>query len=145
MTFFCRKKKIPFREDATNRDSFATRNRLRHEALPLLADILKRDPVPNLLRAAALQSENDRLIDDFLAECELLDPQGRLFLPKLRLLDPALQKRALHQFLEKNKIPQLSEALIARALDLISTDSPAALTLPSGRRLRRKESRLFIE
>lgn len=137
--------KIPFREDASNQESFATRNRLRNEAMPLLRDIIQRDFVPNLLRANELQNENEAVLDDILAQFDLLDPQGRLFLPKLRQLSPALQKRALFQFLKNEKVLDLSQDLIARAQNLIAPNAPAALNLPGGRRLRRKEARLFIE
>lgn len=137
--------RIPFREDKSNQDPFATRNRLRNEAMPLLRDIAKRDFVPHLLRAATQQKESDATLADLLDKLDLLDPQGRLFLPKIRQLNPILQKRALFQFLKKEKTPDLSEAVVESALLLIMPKAPAALTLPGGRRLRRKEARLFIE
>ncbi|MGE9268759.1 MAG: ATP-binding protein, partial [Verrucomicrobiales bacterium] len=137
--------KLRYREDATNASDFATRNRLRHQALPLLADILDRDPVPALLRHAAQARAEAEFLDQHLDSLELRDPQGRLFLPKLRELPPFLQKRALHRFLRDHDTPQLSSKLVEQALDLIAPEAPPALTLPGGSRLRRRQARLFIE
>jgi len=58
---FLKKGHHSYREDSSNTDPFATRNRLRHEALPLLADILQRDPVPGLLRAVDLTSDLEEI------------------------------------------------------------------------------------
>ncbi len=142
---FLSENEIPYREDRSNADPFATRNRLRHEALPLLRDILARDPAPALTRATEIQSENENALDELLSKLGLTDPQGRLFLPKIRRLGATLQKRILLKYLRQEKIPELSHALIERAISLIPADAEPALTLPGGKRLRRKEARLFVE
>lgn len=134
-----------YREDSTNAEPFATRNRLRNEALPLLSEIFKKDPTISLLRAHQNQTELDLFLNDTLANITLLDPQGRIHLPTLRDLNPVLQKRALHQYLQDHHIPDLSQALIQNALTLLDPQkNPAVINLPGGLRLRRKESRLFI-
>ncbi len=137
-------RKTPFREDSTNAMAIATRNRLRNEALPLLSEILNRDPVPALLRSAAFSAEQEAFMDYSLAEVRLLDPQGRIHLPTLRDLHPALQSHALHRYLFEAGVPEISSNLIQRAAILISSSAAPSLNLPGGRRLRRKESRLFI-
>ncbi len=134
----------PFREDSSNTLPFATRNRLRNEALPLLSDILDRDPVPALIRAFEHTSELEVMADQLFDQSLLLDPQGRLFLPKLRNLQPPLQRRALFRYLKDHQIPEISASLIEQALAILPPDTPPALNLPGGLRLRRKESRLFI-
>lgn len=134
----------PYREDSSNTETFATRNRLRHEALPLLKEILGRDPVPGLIRACRHTNELEEIAAAHLGSLNLLDPQGRIHLPSLRELPPSIQKKALHQYLKDQNIPELSSDLIHRALTLIPSDSPPSLNLPGGQRLRRKESRLFI-
>lgn len=133
-----------FREDSTNQLPFATRNRLRNEALPLLGEILGRDPVPSLLRARDHTRELEIIAHQVLDEARLEDPQGRLFLPKLRELSPELQRLALFRYLKAQQIPDLSSLLIEQALSLLPPEAAPALTLPGGQRLRRKESRLFI-
>jgi tRNA(Ile)-lysidine synthase len=134
----------PFREDSSNSKPFATRNRLRHEAFPLLSDILERDPVPALLRAHQRTEELEQIANAQLKTFNILDPKGRIHLPIFRTLSPALQKKALHQYLTENNIPNISSNLISRGLTLLSPDSPSSINLPGSQRLRRKESRLFI-
>jgi len=141
---YLKSKNLPFREDSSNKLPFATRNRLRHEALPLLSDILGRDPVPALIRASKHTMELEAIADQLFDQSQLLDPQGRLFLPKLREIPPALQRRALFRYLKDHQTPQISASLIEQALEMLPSDSPPALNLPGGLRLRRKESRLFI-
>ncbi|MDB4388245.1 tRNA lysidine(34) synthetase TilS [Akkermansiaceae bacterium] len=135
---------LPFCEDSTNADSFATRNRIRNEALPLLKEIMKLDPSPALLRATAHQEELEEFLAAELSRHELLDPQGRIHLPTLRQLAPVLRRQALHDYLKEADVPDLSAALIESGLGLLEPDSAASVNLPGGLRLRRKESRLFI-
>jgi len=131
---------LAYCEDSSNQDNFATRNRFRHEVMPLLNDILDRDPVPALLRAAEQENPLKNVLEDF----KLLDPQERLFLPTLRGLPEAIQKEALYRFLKKEEVSEISCDLINRSLTLLTPDGPPSVNLPGGLRLRRKESRLFI-
>lgn len=58
-------------DDPSNRDPAMRRNRVRHQLLPLLADIGARDPVPVLVRQADLFAEVATLVDSV---AENLDP-----------------------------------------------------------------------
>jgi len=136
---------LPYRDDASNLEPIATRNRLRHEALPLLEHIMDRDVVPALLRAAAHADEQDNALADLLDHLQLIDPQGRLFLPKLRALPTSLQRRALFTYLKANNISDLSNDLLLRCLALLDPDAPAKENLPGNKHLRRRANRLFIE
>ncbi|MGJ8698023.1 MAG: tRNA lysidine(34) synthetase TilS [Verrucomicrobiaceae bacterium] len=144
ITAFLKKQAIPFREDPTNAEPLATRNRLRNEALPLLADIMGRDPSPALIRASEYAQEAETHLTQSLDSLNPIDPQGRIHLPTLRQLSPFLQKRTLHHFLKEAKIPDLSADLMERLLPLLDPHGPPSQNLPGGLRLRRKESRLFI-
>lgn len=137
-------REIEFREDSSNAEPFATRNRLRNEALPLLDEIMGRDPTEALIRAARRTSDLEKIATNALNSLTLLDPQGRIHLPTLREISPAMQRFALRDFLKKNAIHELSEELIEKAIALTEANSPPSLNLPGGLRLRRKESRLFI-
>jgi tRNA(Ile)-lysidine synthase len=134
----------PWREDATNADPFATRNRLRNEGIPLLADIARRDIIPALLRAAEAADNDQEIINWALGQIRVTDPQGRIHLPALRELPPALQRAALHQYLAENHISGLDRALLDRALALTDPLSPPSVNLPGGHHLRRREGRLLI-
>lgn len=144
ITTFLNERRISFREDSSNAEPFATRNRLRHEALPLLDQIMSRDPVEPLLRAARRTADLEHIAAEALAKTQLLDPQGRIHLPTLRSFSAAMQRFAIHHFLKKKGIRDLTEEQITAAASLLETDGPPSINLSGGLRLRRKESRLFI-
>ncbi|MEI8038155.1 MAG: tRNA lysidine(34) synthetase TilS [Verrucomicrobiota bacterium] len=134
-----------WREDSSNLEPVAVRNRLRHEVLPLLAEISGRDAVAALARGAADSQERDDLETAAVERARVLDPQGRLHLPALRALPVDLQRAALRQFLMDHRIPSIDRALLERALLLMDPAQPAAVNLPGGRRLRRSGGRLWVD
>jgi tRNA(Ile)-lysidine synthase len=133
-----------WREDASNLEPVAVRNRLRNEALPLLAEISGRDPVAAFVRGAEDSAEREDLENEILQAAKLLDPQGRIHLPALRKLPPALQRAALRRFLKDHAIQGADRALLERAMALLDVSNPAAINLPGGRRLRRGAARIWI-
>jgi tRNA(Ile)-lysidine synthase len=135
---------LRWREDASNSEPVAVRNRLRNEALPLLAEISGRDPVAALVRGAEDSAERENLENEILQAAKLLDPQGRIHLPALRKLPPALQRAALRRFLKDHAIQGADRALLERAMALLDVSNPAAINLPGGRRLRRGAARIWI-
>ena len=137
-------KKISYREDLSNSDPAFTRNRMRNEALPLLTEIMERDIVPPLIRATETTRQDRKVIAELLEHLELLDPQGRLFLPKIRLLSPALQRECLANYLRKHQVSRISQKLLDDACTLIPAEGPARLNLPGNHFLHRKESRIFF-
>lgn len=134
-----------WREDATNAEPFAVRNRLRNEALPLLAEIAGRDPTLALVRGAADTEEMESLISWALEQSKVHDPQGRLHLSTVLKLPPVLQRIVLRKFLIDHQIHSPDRALIESAMSLLDVKNPAAINLPGGARFRRREARLWIE
>ena len=134
-----------WREDASNREPVAIRNRLRNEVFPLLAEISGRDAVVAFARGAADAATRDDLDEEILEQAQVLDPQGRLHLPVLRKLPSDLRRAALRKFLIDQGIPSIDRALLERAAGLLDTSQPAVVNLPGGRRLKRREGRLWIE
>jgi len=90
---------------------------------------------------AAARAESDR---QAVERGQVLDPQGRMHLPALRLLAPDLQRVALRRFLMDHGTPSIDRSLLDRALEMLDTTKPAAVNLPGGRVLRRREGRLLI-
>lgn len=133
-----------WREDATNAEAFAIRNRLRNEAIPLLEDIVGRSVAPSLLRAAQAGEDTEAITDWALTQANVLDPQSRLHLPALRALPAALQRAALHRYLSTHGVPDLDRATIDRALTLTSPDAAPRLSLPGGFLLQRRTGRMFL-
>lgn len=140
-----RERNLDWREDASNLEPVAVRNRLRHELLPLWAEITGRDPVAALVRAAADDDEVRDLERALVREASLLDPRGRLHVPALRGLAPVLQRVALRDFLAAHGVPSIDRDLLERGLGLLVPAAPPSINLPGGRRLRRKEARLWVE
>jgi tRNA(Ile)-lysidine synthase len=136
---------LPWREDASNAEAVAVRNRLRNEVFPLLADISGRDPIASFVRGAADFAEHEDLENEALERANLLDPQGRLHLPAMRKLAPARQRNALRRFLVDHKVPSIDRTLLDRAVSMLDTSQPASINLPGGSRLRRREGRLWVD
>ena len=136
--------RISYREDASNAEPIATRNRIRNEVIPLLTKIMGRQIRPALLRAADISKSKDQALQKTLDTLKLEDPQGRLFLPTIIQLSPALQLMALQRYLKRNRVPNISHDLLLRCQALLDPTHPAKVNLPGGRFFRRKEKRLFI-
>lgn len=134
-----------WREDASNAEPVAVRNRLRNEAFPLLAEISGRDPAQALARGAADTEENEALETWALEQAKVLDPQGRLHVLVMRTLPVVLRRIALRNFLRDGGIGPIDRDLIERGLSLLDVANPATLNLPGGGKLRRREARLWIE
>ncbi len=83
--------------DESNDDPAFTRNRLRHELLPLLGDIGRRDPVPLLCRLAEHATEEVALLDELASAIDATDVAA------LRIAPPAIARRAIRAWLR----PQL--------------------------------------
>lgn len=137
---------ILYRDDSTNAEAIATRNRLRNEAIPLLENIMGRDIRQPLLRAEKVISLNELALKQELAGYQLKDPQGRLFLPTIQSLSPALQRIALYDYFKAHQVPDISDRLLTQSLTLLEKNpEKSKINLPGDSHFRRKEKRLFIE
>jgi tRNA(Ile)-lysidine synthase len=135
---------LPWREDASNQQPVALRNRLRSEVFPLLAELTGRDAVMPFVRAAEDSRERDEMERGLLAAARLLDPQGRLHLPALRKLPQVLQRSAIRDYLLNAGISSIDRALLDRALEMLEPKGAPSVNLPGGSRLRRSGGRLWI-
>lgn len=131
-------------EDATNAETDAVRNRLRHEVLPALNRAMARDVTTILCRSARVQVDTTVALDEALARLPLTDPQGRLYLPALQGAPPAFIRAVLHRYLALAGVPDLSSALVEAVSAILPPDAPARCPLPGGRLACRKEQRLFV-
>ena len=134
---------IPWREDASNAQPIATRNRIRNEALPLLCDIAQRDVTPMLLRQIEARDDQESLEKWALEQVKVHDPQGRLHVAAMKALPTALQALVLRDALQQQQIGEISRDLLDRCRALLTDPKTHSVNLPGGKSLRRKEGRLF--
>jgi tRNA(Ile)-lysidine synthase len=136
---------LSWREDSSNAQAVAVRNRLRNEALPLLAEISGRDPVAAIARNATDGEDFAELAEWIYQQAAAVDPQGRLHLPVLRQLPQPVQRVVLRRFLQSHGVAVPDRELLRRSLALSDVETAAVVNLPGGGRLRRKAARLWVE
>ena len=129
--------------DASNQDPAYVRNRVRHELLPLCADVAGRDPVPLLARQAGVLRDEVALLDS-LASDALPDPTDARA-ARRRPTAPWPAARCASGFVRRplgsihRRWPKSTAPLAVASGAAVGTE------LSGGRRLRRTGGRLRVE
>ncbi len=128
--------------DESNHDPAFVRNRIRHELLPLCAQVAGRDPVPLLARQAGVLRDEVALLNS-LATRLLPDPADARAVARA---DRPLARRALRRWLREagdgEHPPSLAE--VDRTL-AVAAGATVGTELAGGRRVRRTGGRLRVE
>jgi hypoxanthine phosphoribosyltransferase len=128
--------------DESNDDPAFVRNRIRHELLPLCAQVAGRDPVPLLARQAGVLRDEVALLNS-LATLLLPDPADARAVARA---DRPLARRALRRWLREagdgEHPPSLAE--VDRTL-AVAAGATIGTELAGGRRVRRTGGRLRVE
>lgn len=135
-------RKIRYREDATNALPIASRNRIRLQVLPLIAETLGPSFRESILRNARLLADEEDYLSGLAAPMA-----ARATLPKKLLgeLHASIRRRVLHAWLKNRGIVEPGFAEVERVASLLSPDGPAKVNLPGNRHARRRAGVLFIE
>jgi tRNA(Ile)-lysidine synthase len=130
-------------DDPSNHDPVHRRNRVRHEAIPLLADVAQRDVVPVLARQADLVRADVVLLEELAAALDPTDARA------LAVAPVALARRALRRWLRDEgaggaeRHPPDADA-IARILAVCRGEA-VACEIEGGWRVARHRNRLRLE
>jgi tRNA(Ile)-lysidine synthase len=131
----CKALGIAVFNDPSNDDERFQRNRIRHEVLPLLESLAKRDLVPVLTRQADLLRDDDDLLNELAGA---LDPTDAVALAHAPI---ALSRRAIRSWLTNPLVPD--SATVERVLE-VARGNTLACDIGLGRQVRRSQQRLRI-
>lgn len=123
-------------DDPSNNEPRFRRNRVRHEAIPLLDDIARRDTTPLIDRAARLLRDDDDLLEELAASIDPTDARA------LAAAAVPLARRAIRRWLELDGHPPDS-ASVDRVLE-VASGSAEACEVNGGRRVQRSSQRLSL-
>jgi tRNA(Ile)-lysidine synthase len=139
---YIREHGLTFREDVTNKNLTALRNRIRHRVIPYLERMLGRNIRQNIWRTAVIAADEEKWIEGELHDTTQVD----LSLEMLRALPIALQRRTLLKWLRAQNIPDVGFDTIERVRSLADRDAPIAkVNLPTNRHARRRAGKIFLE
>lgn len=124
--------------DPSNRDPRFRRNRIRHELLPLMADIAERDPVPLLNRTAELSRALQADVDELAATIDPTDTGAVAQAP------PQVGRAALRRWLLDDRGHPPSAAELERVMAVVRHEV-VACELAGGRRVARRRGVLHLE
>lgn len=122
--------------DPTNTDPRFLRNRVRHEALPLLENIAGRDLAPILARTADLLRDDDDFLDELATALDVSDARAVASAPA------PLARRALRSWLTIEGYPP-SAAEVERIL-CVARGEAEACEISGRRRIARSAQRLLL-
>lgn len=126
-------------DDESNRDLRFVRNQVRHRALPMLAEISGRDPVPVLVRQAELLRDDDNLLRELASSFDVTDARALAAAPR------PLARRAVRAWLSEDDAerhpPDL--ATVDRVLE-VAAGRRLACEVGGGRRVERHRQRLEL-
>lgn len=126
-------------DDPSNHDPRHRRVRVRHEVLPLLAEVAERDVVAVLARQAEILGEESDLLDRLAAELDPTDTRA------LQRAEPALARRAVRAWLWRGMGGDhpVDAAAVDRVLAVVAHRARAA-EVQAGWRVTRADGRLAL-
>ena len=135
--------RLKFRDDATNEELSARRNRMRHQIIPWLEKQSGRNIRATIWRAATVLAEEEDFLETLIPAG--LTKSGELSVTQLRQLPPALQRRAIRQWLAHRGVPDLGFEVVEEVRRLAAGGAPARVNLPRAGHARRRAGRIFLE
>jgi tRNA(Ile)-lysidine synthase len=139
---YVREQRLKFREDESNKDLAALRNRIRKRIIPYLEKMLARNIRASIWRAATIAAEEENWIEDQLPE----PSGGDLSVARLRDLPVALQRREILKWLRAQRIINVGFEVVEDVRGLLESETRVAkVNLSEDRHVRRRAGKIFIE
>ena len=140
---YLKEHRLKFREDATNEEVHARRNRMRHKIIPWLEKQFGRNIRATIWRAATVLGEEEDFLETLTPAC--LTKSEELKVAQLHELPPALQRRIIRQWLTQHGVPDLGFAVVEEVRGLVAGGAPAKVNLPRAGHARRRAGNIFLE
>lgn len=126
-------------EDPSNADPRFVRNRVRHEVLPLLAEVAGRDLVPVLARQAGLLADDADLVAGLAAAVDPTDAAALAAAPA------PLARAAVRAWLRPTADGQPPSAAAVERVRAVAAGDAVATEVAGGWRVRRSRGRLHLD
>lgn len=141
---YCRDEHIAFMTDETNADIHFTRNRIRHEVLPLLREL--NPEVDAAVRRLSFFAEEDcRYFNESAAESIQQAASEDSYEVSAFLQQPLpVRRRMIRQLLRQNKVPCITQAHIEQ-LEQVLFSRDGSVSLPGGKQALVQQGRLYFE
>ena len=121
--------------DPMNLDPRFTRNRIRNEVIPLLAEVTERDPVPLLTRHANLAREASGILDDLIKDLDITNVRSVADVP-----DPVVRFAIQDWLRDKLGLPADSSS-VNRVLQIVRGEIKGT-EIPGGFRVDRSKGKV---
>ncbi|HEV3271283.1 MAG TPA: tRNA lysidine(34) synthetase TilS [Candidatus Methylacidiphilales bacterium] len=139
---YARRRKLAWREDATNADTRHRRNLIRRRVLPYLQRQLGGRVAENLFRTAEIARAESEWLD---ALCAAVAREPELSVKALRAAPLAQRRRTLLRWLQGRGVKDISFADVEAVRGLLDKMGSAKVNLSGGRFARRRAGRIFTE
>jgi tRNA(Ile)-lysidine synthetase-like protein len=139
---YARRRRLAWRDDATNADTRHRRNLLRRRLLPYLQKLAGKQVAQSLWRAAEIQRAESEWLDGLCAD-EARRPE--LTVKTLRAAPLARQRRTILRWLQHRGVEDISFADVEAVRGLLEKRIPAKVNLSADRFVRRRAGSIFVE
>lgn len=132
---------LPFCEDASNASLLPTRNRLRHQLLPLLDTIFGTTYRQAILRTATILSAEQEYLESLATP---LASQATLNIHELQEQPLALRRRIIHRWLRHHHFSEVGFHEVELVHSLLSPNAPKKINLPCNRHAYAMKGKIYL-